>query len=132
MNEDKLKKVIDLFENMTASIIQLQEKTTEQDKKIQYLETQLLKSLDLNSNAIETVINRFQTPIEDFNSRIAELEALISSSTQVFALLKETDIIPKINLVDKIFDFLIDLPLINLKILSIFNELQHKILDNSI
>ena len=132
MNEEELNKVTILFENMTASLVQLKEKVEEQDKKIQYLENQLVKSLDLNSDAIETVVNRFETPIEDLSTRITELEALISSSTQVFALLKESDISTKLNLLDNMFELLVDLPLINLKVLSIFMEFNAKMIDNSL
>ncbi len=132
MDEDELKKITTLFENMTASIVELRRKSDDQDKKIQYLENQLVKSLDLNSDTIETVINRFETPIEDLSIRITELENLISSSTQVFALLQESDITTKLQLVDGMFELLTDLPLVNLKILSIFMEYNNKIINNSI
>ena len=132
MNEDELKKITNLFENMTTSIVTLTQKTEEHDKKINYLEEQLIKSLDLNADAIETVTNRFQTPIEDLSDRITELENLISSSTQVFALLKESDIITKLQLIDSMFELLVDLPLINLKILSIFLDFNNKIISDTI
>lgn len=132
MNEEELNKITSLFENMTASIVQLRDKTEEQDKKINYLEQQLGKSLDLNSEAIETVVNRFQIPIEDLTERINELETLISASTKAFTLLQESDIPTKLNLVDHMFNLLVDLPLINLKVLSIFMEFNAKIVDNSL
>ena len=132
MNEDELKKITNLFENMTTSIVTLTQKTEEHDKKINYLEEQLIKSLDLNADAIETVTNRFQTPIEDLSDRITELENLISSSTQVFALLKESDIITKLQLIDSMFELLVVLPLINLKILSIFLDFNNKIISDTI
>ena len=131
MNDQELKKITTLFENMTSQIVQLKVKTEEQDKKIQYLENQLIKSLDLNSDAIETVVNRFETPIEDLITRITELESIISSSTQVFELLKELDIVTKLNLVDSMFELLVDLPLINLKVLSILHEINNKLIDGS-
>ena len=132
MNEDELKKITNLFENMTTSIVTLTQKTEEHDKKINYLEEQLIKSLDLNADAIETVTNRFQTPIEDLSDKITELENLISSSTQVFALLKESDIITKLQLIDSMFELLVVLPLINLKILSIFLDFNNKIISDTI
>lgn len=132
LNEEEMNKITKLFENMTASIVQLNEKTDEQEKKIQYLENELEKSLDLNSDAIETVMNRFNTPIEDLSTRISDLETLISNSTQVFALLKESDIPTKLHLVDSMFELLVDLPLINLKILSIFMEFNAKLVDDSL
>ena len=131
MKEEELNKVTKLFENMTTSIVQLKEKTEAQDKKIQYLENQLLKSLDLNSDPIETVVNRFETPIDDLSTRITELVALISSSTQVISLLKESNIPTKLSLVDRMFELLVGLPLINLKVLSIFMEFNAKLIDNS-
>lgn len=132
MNEEELKKMTTLFENMTLSIVQLTQKTEEQDKKINYLENQLVKYLDVNSEAIETVISRFKTPIDDLSIRIAELESLISSSTQVFSLLKESDVVTKLNLLDTMFELLVNLPLINLKILSIFHEFNNKIITDSV
>ena len=126
MNEDELKKITNLFENMTTSIVTLTQKTEEHDKKINYLEEQL------NADAIETVTNRFQTPIEDLSDKITELENLISSSTQVFALLKESDIITKLQLIDSMFELLVVLPLINLKILSIFLDFNNKIISDTI
>lgn len=132
LDEHELKKITTLFENMTASIVSLTKKSEEQDQKIHLLENQLVKSLDLNSDAIDTVANRFQEPIEDLSSRIAELENLLSTSTQVFTLLKESDITTKLQLVDGMFELLADLPLINLKILAIFMEFQNKIIDDSL
>ena len=63
---------------------------------------------------------------------MSELENLISSSTQVFALLKESDILTKLQLVDSMFELLVELPLLNLKILSIFTEFNNNFLNNSI
>ena len=104
MDEIELKKITTLFENMTSSIEQLTQKTNEQDKKIQYLEDQLIKYLDLNSEAMDTIISRFSNPIDDFSSRITDLELLISSETQVFTLLKESDITTKLQMVDGMFN----------------------------
>ena len=132
LNDDELKKITNLFENMTSSIVKLTEKTEEQDRKIRHLENQIIRSLDLNADAIETVTNRFQTPFEDLRIRINELESLIASSTQTFSLLKESDITFRLQRLDIMFELLVDLSLINLRILSIFMEFNNRIIEGSL